>query len=170
MLSKPPSNIDGIHKHSVLLVRLLRSPESKQYVRRIEGARNEAISIVEMNAELLKEFDDDGYDQAIHWLSSRRQVGSGLSAPQPVFIEGLEMQEYRPFSVDERIKGMVLYEDDPYPLTLPHLAGDWKGRGKDIHRICKATERLRRSRPRLCEEPLPLLPRGTLCPAATPRS
>ncbi len=32
----------------------------------------------------------------------------------------------------ETIKAAVLYEDDPASVTLPHIAGEWKGRGKNI--------------------------------------
>jgi hypothetical protein len=26
----------------------------------------------------------------------------------------------------------VLFKDDPFSVTLPHIAGEWKGRGKDM--------------------------------------
>ncbi|KAK0656469.1 hypothetical protein B0T16DRAFT_433431 [Cercophora newfieldiana] len=38
---------------------------------------------------------------------------NGLSAPQPDFVEGLEMEEYRPLPVDKHINGAVLYKDNP---------------------------------------------------------
>lgn len=48
----------------------------------------------------------------------------GLSAPQPDFVEGLCMQEYEPFLVNEYVSSAVLYKDNPCSLTLPHIAGE----------------------------------------------
>lgn len=59
---------------------------------------------------------------------------NGLSAPQPDFVEGLEMEEYLPFPVDEHVGGAVLYDDNPRSLTLPHIAGEWTGSGKDMEK------------------------------------
>ena len=56
----------------------------------------------------------------------------GFSAPQPDSVEGLEMEEYRPFPVDKYVNGSVLYKDNPGSVTLPHLAGEWKGPGMDL--------------------------------------
>lgn len=42
------------------------------------------------------------------------------------------MEKYRPFPVDEHVSGAVLYKDDPHSLTLPHMAGEWNGRGEDV--------------------------------------
>lgn len=56
---------------------------------------------------------------------------NSLSAPKPGFVEGFKMQEYDPFPVNEHVSGAVLYRDNPHSVTLPHLAGEWKGRGKD---------------------------------------
>jgi hypothetical protein len=50
-------------------------------------------------------------------------VSNGLSVPQPDFVEGLKIQAYDPFPVDEHVSGAVLYKDDLYSVTLPHLAG-----------------------------------------------
>jgi hypothetical protein len=37
------------------------------------------------------------------------------------------MHEYRPFPVQNHINGAVLYKNNPHSVTLPHLAGEWKG-------------------------------------------
>lgn len=42
------------------------------------------------------------------------------------------MEEFRPFLVDEYINGAVLYKDNPRSVTLPHIAGEWKGPGGDM--------------------------------------
>lgn len=50
---------------------------------------------------MLKEYDDEGYNRVLNqaFTGFLKDVGfnNGLSAPQPDFVEGLEMQEYRPF-------------------------------------------------------------------------
>ncbi len=56
---------------------------------------------------------------------------NGLSAPQPDFVEGLKAEKFGLFPI-ETIKAAVLYEDDPASVTLPHIAGEWKGRGKNM--------------------------------------
>ncbi|POS70131.1 hypothetical protein DHEL01_v211476 [Diaporthe helianthi] len=137
-LSKPPSNIRLIHDYN-LRYRNSPSPtesEYKQYVRDVEGARNEATLLARTNGMLLKEYQDEGYtkvfNHAFSGFPKDAGVNNGLSAPQPDFVEGLEMQEYYPFPIDEYIKGAVLYKDDPCSLTLPQLAGEWRSRGKDM--------------------------------------
>ncbi|KAK3686136.1 hypothetical protein B0T22DRAFT_500801 [Podospora appendiculata] len=72
------------------------------------------------------------YNQPFTGFPKDVGFNNGLSAPQPDFIEGLGMQEYRPFPVDEHVSGAVLYKDNLLSLTLPHLAGEWKGPGKDM--------------------------------------
>jgi hypothetical protein len=44
------------------------------------------------------------------------------------------MLEYKPFPVNKNVSGAVLYKDNIRSLTLPHLAGEWKGRGKDMEK------------------------------------
>jgi hypothetical protein len=84
----------------------------------------------------LKEYNDERYKRAFHrsFTGFPKDVGldNCLSAPQPDFTEGLEMEEYRPFPVDEYVSRAILYKDDPYSTILPHLAGEWKGRGKGM--------------------------------------
>jgi hypothetical protein len=87
--------------------------------------------VVEVSRHMLKEYDDEGYHQSFNqaFTGFPKNVGfnNGLSAPYPDFVEGLEMQEYDPFPVDEYVNGAVVYKDDRNSLTLPHLAGEWKG-------------------------------------------
>ena len=83
-----------------------------------------------VSGHMLKEYDDDGYQKAFNraFTAFPKDVGfnNGLFAPQPDFAEGLEMQQFGPFPVDEHVSGAVRYKDDPYSVTLPHLAGEWK--------------------------------------------
>lgn len=136
--SKPPSNIRVIQENH-LRPRHSPSPtesEYNQYVREVEGARNEATLLIRTNGKLLKEYQDEAhtkvFNHAFTGFPNDTGMNNGLSAPQPDFIEGLEMQEYYPFPIDEHIKGAVLYKDAPDSLTLPQLAGEWGSRGKDM--------------------------------------
>ena len=105
--------------------------QNTSYANKVENAGNEATMVVEVSGKLLKEYDDEGYTRAFNraFTGFPKDVSfnSGLSAPQPDFIEGFRMREYDPFPVDEHIDGAVIYKDDPSSVTLPHLAGEWKG-------------------------------------------
>ncbi|KAK5656278.1 hypothetical protein OQA88_5041 [Cercophora sp. LCS_1] len=37
------------------------------------------------------------------------------------------MSQYDPFPVDEHVPGAALYRDDPRSVTLPQIAGEWRG-------------------------------------------
>ncbi len=136
--SKPPTNLEDVRNRHITSRKTASPPESeyKRYVNKVEVAYNEATMVVEVSGKLLKEYDDEGYQRAFNqaFTGFPKDVGfnNHLSAPQPGFAEGLEMQEYDPIPIGEHVSGAVLYEDDPRSLTLPHLAGEWKGRGKDM--------------------------------------
>ena len=116
------------------------SPPESMYRRYLKGTGRasctEMTVLVEMTP-LLKTYDDDDsysreFNRAFSALPKGLRSNDGLSAPQPDFVEGLEKREFRPFPVGEQIAGAVLYKDDPDSLALPHLAGEWKGPGKDM--------------------------------------
>ncbi|KAK0621575.1 hypothetical protein B0T17DRAFT_508911 [Bombardia bombarda] len=136
--SKPPENLEDIRERAVRsrATASPTEPEYRRYVNRVEVAPNEATMVVEVSGQLLKKYDDEGYNQVFNqaFTGFPKDVGfnNGLSAPQPDFVEGLAMREFRPFPVDEHVGGAVLYKDNPYSLTLPHLVGEWKGPGKDM--------------------------------------
>ncbi|KAI8960869.1 hypothetical protein F5Y11DRAFT_328373 [Daldinia sp. FL1419] len=136
--SKPPANLKDIQeRHS--RSRATASPtesEYKRYTNKVGRAPNEATMVVETSRRMLKDYDDEGYHQSFNqsFTGFPEDVGfnDGLSAPQPDFVEGLEKREYDPFPVDEHVSGAVLYDDDPDSLALPHVAGEWKGRGRNM--------------------------------------
>ncbi|KAK0742203.1 hypothetical protein B0T21DRAFT_125650 [Apiosordaria backusii] len=136
--SKPPTNLEDMRKRVAGSRRTASPTESvyEDYVDTVEGAVNEATMVFEVGGKLLKEYPKKGYTRAFNqaFTGFPKDVGfnNGLSAPQPDFVEGLRMQEFRPFPVDDHVNGAVLFKDNPYSLTLPHLAGEWKGRGKDM--------------------------------------
>ncbi|EFY87835.1 hypothetical protein MAC_06083 [Metarhizium acridum CQMa 102] len=138
--SQPPTNLKKIQDQHARSRATASPTESvyEDYVDRVGGAVNEATMVFEVGGQLLKKYPKGykGYKRALKqaFTGLPKDIGfnNGLSAPQPDFIEGLEMQEYEPFPVNEHVSGAVLYKDDPGSLTLPHLAGEWKGRGKDM--------------------------------------
>lgn len=131
--SKPPTNIKDIEKQHARSRETASPTESEHrcYARTVSKAGNEATMVVEVSGQLLKKYDDDSYTRSFNraFTAFPKDVGfnNGLSAPQPDFVEGPEMQAYRPFPIHEHINGAVLYKDDRHSVTLPHLAGEWKG-------------------------------------------
>uniref|UniRef100_A0A8H7K2F6 Uncharacterized protein n=1 Tax=Bionectria ochroleuca TaxID=29856 RepID=A0A8H7K2F6_BIOOC len=137
--SKPPTNLEDLRKRHTRPRETVSPTESrfKYYVNDVGNAGNEVTMVVETSGHLLKKYEDDeGYNRSFNrsFTGFLESVGfnDGLSAPQPDFVEGLGMQEYDPFPVDEHVSGAVLYEDNPRSLTLPHIAGEWKGSGKNM--------------------------------------
>jgi hypothetical protein len=96
----------------------------------VESAPNEQTMLVE-TIDLLKKSDDKGYrkvfNQAFTALPKDVGFNNGLSAPQPDMIEGLQLRQFRPFLVNEQLGGAAILVDATNPVTLPHLAGEWKG-------------------------------------------
>ena len=136
--SKPPTNLGTIRERHARS-RASTSPSESEYwsyFRTVSGVPNEATMVFEVGRRLLKQHSDDGYRTAFNQPFTNFPEGVGfnndLPAPQPDFAEGLAMQEYCPFPVDEHVDSAVLYKADPDSLTLPHLAGEWKGRGKNM--------------------------------------
>jgi hypothetical protein len=56
-----------------------------------------------------------------------------LSATRPDVIEGPEMLEFDPLPVSKQFGGAAVPYLAPDAITLPHLAGEWKGPGKDMN-------------------------------------
>ncbi|KAJ2996541.1 hypothetical protein NUW58_g943 [Xylaria curta] len=131
--SKPPTNLKDLEKRHTQSRGSASPTESayKGYVDTVERAGNEATMVVEASERLLKRYPNGGYTRSFKraFTAFPKDVGfnNGLTTPQPDFVEGLEMQDYLPFPVDEHVNGAVLYMDDRYSVTLPHIAGEWKG-------------------------------------------
>ncbi|KAK3328152.1 hypothetical protein B0T19DRAFT_442068 [Cercophora scortea] len=125
--SKAPTNLEDIRERLDRPRGTPSPPESayEDYIYRAEVAPNESTMVGDV-LTLLKPITGRGYhkvlNQPFSGLPKNIGFNNGLSAPQPDFVEGPEKREFRPFPVEERIRGAVLYKDDPYSLTLPHLA------------------------------------------------
>jgi hypothetical protein len=136
--SKPPANLEDIRRRQAKS-RATASPlESvyNDYVDKVGGASNEATMVYKVGGKLLKEYPGNDYKQVFNqaFTNLPGDVGfnNGLSAPQPDFVEGLEAEQYRPFPANECVPGAALYRDDPRSITLPHIAGEWKGPAGDM--------------------------------------
>lgn len=127
--SNPPENLEALRQRLARSRETASPPESvyERYAYKVGTARNESTMVVEM-APLLKEYEDRGYDRVFNqaFTAFPKDVGFNncLSAPQPDFVEGLSIRQYRPFPVDEHVSGAALYKDDPHSLALPHVAGE----------------------------------------------
>lgn len=135
--SQPPQNMEDICQ------RLTQSRDSvsptpseyEDYADQARRAKNEATMVVKTSARLLKDYPpgyDTVYNQPFTNIPRGMGFNNGLSAPQPDFAEGVDMSKVLPCFVDELVPAAVLYSDDPHSLTLAHIAGEWKGPGKDL--------------------------------------
>ncbi|KAK3336827.1 hypothetical protein B0T19DRAFT_447654 [Cercophora scortea] len=137
--SKRPENYEDTANRLARSRETASPPESayRRYIKATGKSGSTEMTVLVEMAPLLKTYhDDDGYSREFNrsFTGLPKDLGfnNGLSAPQPDFIEGLEKREYHPFPIDERVRRAVLYKDDPDSLALPHLAGAWKGPGKDM--------------------------------------
>lgn len=136
--SAPPENLDEV-RNQLSQARKSSSPTGsvyEDYVHKVSSACNEATMVFEVGHKLLKEYPKENYSRAFNqaFTGFPKDVGfnNGLSTPQPDFVEGLQMVGYGSFPVNEYVDGAMLFKDDPFSLTLPQVAGEWKGRGKDM--------------------------------------
>ncbi|KAI1298006.1 hypothetical protein F5Y03DRAFT_368943 [Xylaria venustula] len=136
--SKPPTDLKDVRERHARSRATASPPESeyRRYAKKVSKARTEATMVFKVGTHMLKEYEDDSYDQAFNqpFTGFPEDAGfnNGLSAPQPDFVEGLEKEEYRPFPVVDHVPGAAICKNDPHSLVLPHLAGEWKGRGKNM--------------------------------------
>lgn len=90
-------------------------------------AGNKATLLNTTYGKLLKGYRNKGYTKEFNhaFTGFPKDIGinKSLSAPQPDFVKGLEVQEYYPFSINEQVKGAILYKDSSCSLALPQLAG-----------------------------------------------
>lgn len=136
--SKPPVNIDDLRTR-LNMPRRSSSPSEtrfRAYSHAVQTAPNED-SIVHIAARLFNDFEDDPqytqvYNQTLNLFPHNVGFNDGLSAPQPDLMEGLQQPSFQPFPIRQEIGGAAVLLDDPNSITLPHLAGEWKGRGRSM--------------------------------------
>ncbi|OBT61023.1 hypothetical protein VE03_09618 [Pseudogymnoascus sp. 23342-1-I1] len=131
--SKPPNNLSEIHKRASSS-RGTVSPtvsEFGNYAGALPVAANELSRGSKVSKNLQRDYaDDKSYQPALNQAFSGfpKDVGfnNGLSPPQPDFIEGLVVMEFKPFPI-RQVSGAVLYKDNPLSIALPHISGEYKG-------------------------------------------
>lgn len=139
--SRASSNFEDDLKRTHRRRGSLDPPESawRGYVRAIESAKNEAT--IQMHVTLLlKNFleeENPGYtrviDQAFTALPDNLGFNNGLATPQPDMAEGLMAREFMPFPIDDQLGGFAVFiKDEKDSITLPHLAAEFVGPGKDM--------------------------------------
>ncbi|KAI0117887.1 hypothetical protein GGR51DRAFT_555170 [Nemania sp. FL0031] len=135
--SEPPANLEKLRERCV---QSRRSPsptrsEFESYQDAVSMATNEHTLLLELSSELLKKHRTRGFIRASDQLCTAfpKNVGfnNGLRTLKPDFMEGLVVDQFRPFPVDQYIEGAVMH-DNEYPVALPHLAGEWKATGRNL--------------------------------------
>jgi hypothetical protein len=69
--------------------------------------------VFEVGAQLLKGYDDDGYNRAFNQAFTAFPKDVGFN-----FAEGTRMQDYLLFPVDEHVSGSVLYKDSCHNIRV----------------------------------------------------
>ena len=140
--SQPPENLEYRRKQ-LNRARDTESPTESAYndfLYRVQTAPNE-MSMLIATSTLLK-----GYKPGYHPVYSQsladfpKNVGfnNGLSAAQPDMIEGIDLTQSGPFPVHDVLGGAAVPTLERHAPALSHLAGEWKGPGKDM--ICAETQ------------------------------
>jgi hypothetical protein len=85
---------------------------------------------------LLQPYNEPGYhksyNQAFNNFPKNVGFNNDLSAAQPDMVKGLDLTQFDPFPAREQLGGAATVYSGPEATTLPHLAGEWKGPGKDM--------------------------------------
>ncbi|KAH6713402.1 hypothetical protein BKA61DRAFT_644320 [Leptodontidium sp. MPI-SDFR-AT-0119] len=136
--SKPPVNLKS-RQERINKSRSTASPSESDYQHFASAIRrtpNDASVLVETATHLLKRYDDPGYQRSYNqaFTSFPKNIGfnNDLSAAQPDMVEGLDMPEFDPFLIREQLGGAATVYSGPQATNLPHLAGEWKGPGKNM--------------------------------------
>ncbi|KAK0101219.1 hypothetical protein ONS95_012798 [Cadophora gregata] len=135
--SKPPANLES-RQDRIDRSRETASPSESDYqyfASAIRRAPNEA-SVLYETSMLLQRYNESGYhksyNQAFNNFPKNIGFNDDLSAAQPDMVEGLDLTQFDPFPAREQLGGAATVYSGPEATTLPHLAGEWKGPGKDM--------------------------------------
>ena len=101
---------------------------------KLETAENAQTVLIESSA-LLKKYPK-GYrrvfDQCFDGNPRDAGFHDGRTPAQPDMLEGLDVATFGPMPVRRELNGFAIPFLGPNVITLPHLAGEWKGPGKDM--------------------------------------
>ncbi|KAI8722597.1 hypothetical protein NCS52_00403800 [Fusarium sp. LHS14.1] len=136
--SKPPVNLGDIRERHMQSRATASPTEStyEDYIKTVGRTPNEATMAYEVLGQLLRRYPNEDYNRAISraftGFPKDASFNKGLSTLQPDFVEGLGIEQFHSLPIEDSIDGAILYKDDFYSITLPHLAGEFKGPGKDM--------------------------------------
>lgn len=134
IISTTPANVDDLRR--IYTMPQLRGPPSFRYFSDAVAKARVESTIEREVQELAKLVDREGYTRAFNTQINNfpLNVGfnNGLSSPKCDYIEGVCKSAFVGFPIEHYIQGAVLYRGDFHSVTLPHLAAEYKGPGKDM--------------------------------------
>ncbi|KAH7309046.1 hypothetical protein B0I35DRAFT_482786 [Stachybotrys elegans] len=135
----PPSNIAEVIERDNRERSSAPPSESdwREYTERMKQEYARPALGTELEDKFLKNYDEDvGYRHAFNasFTGFPEDPGFERSAkhPHPDYVQGLDVQRFGPFPAKERVKGAVLFENNPHSITLAHLSGEWNPNGIDL--------------------------------------
>lgn len=137
MQSNEPNNFNEIYNY-VNRPRESASPDVadyKEYLYDAVTADNEDTVKQAVLAQL-KKYKDEGYRSAYNqqFTEYPSAVGfnNGLSTPKPDLIQGISLEAFEPYPVKDRLGGSAVPTPSLFPITLAHMAGEFKRPGGDL--------------------------------------
>ena len=135
--STPPSNFDEILEY---INQQRGSPlpqvhEHRRYFDKTAKAENEETVKLPV-LRLLKEYEDIGYrsaySQQFTQYPDNLGFNNGLSPPEPDVVEGIDLQEFGPYPVREKLGGSAVPTPHVHAIALAHMAGEIKRPGGNL--------------------------------------
>lgn len=84
----------------------------------------------------IKKYKDGGYRSAFNQqfteYPSKVGFNNGLSTPKPDLIQGISLQAFEPYPVKDQLDGSAVPTSSLFPITLAHIAGEFKRPGGDL--------------------------------------
>ncbi len=136
--SKRPVNADR-QQERLDRARETPSPTESEYqltTYKIQTAEIEQSVLLEMST-LLKRYKRGyrrAYNQQFNDFPQNAGFDNGLPPAQPDMVEGLDVTQFDLIRIrEESSLRAAVASSGPNAITLPHLAGEWKGPGKDMN-------------------------------------
>ena len=109
--------------------------EYNQYLFDADTADNEDTLKLALIGQLKKYNDGfyrSAYNQQFTEYPSNAGFNDGLSTPKPDLVQGLNLQAFEPYPVKDKLGGSAVPTPSLYPITLAHMAGEFKRPGGDL--------------------------------------
>jgi hypothetical protein len=135
--STQPNNFDETHNY-LNRPRESASPsldEYNQYLFDADTADNEDTLKLAVIGQLKKYNDGSyrsAYNQQFTEYPSNAGFNDGLSTPKPDLIQGFNLEAFEPYPVKDQLGGSAVPTPSLYPITLAHMAGEFKRPGGDL--------------------------------------